>query len=291
MSYTPPTHKTYFIDLPLTRLHVLETGSGEPLIIVPATISELENWLPLAQFMAQWFHVYFFELPGHGQSQPFRNGFSSQKVAELVGQLADTLGHKHFNLMGFSFGGMLAMRTFKLLSSRIDRMILIAPCLGYQALPFSTMRLRLLYAANQLLSHPKIQEKFVDLIHNPDTVSKTVKVLQKIGRLEDTVPLEKKLPCTKTSTIAVLNAQIDEILTTEFNAGLRRSETPCYFAMSIHDPLLDFETTENILQSHFANVRTVRLNYPYHQPPRAFTYEELNNTFHKTVNSFIRPGA
>jgi len=44
-----------------------------PLIIVPATISELENWLSLAQFMAQWFHVYFFELPGHGRSEPFRN--------------------------------------------------------------------------------------------------------------------------------------------------------------------------------------------------------------------------
>ena len=42
----PPTHKTYFIDLPLARLHVLETGQGAPLIMVPATISELENWLP-----------------------------------------------------------------------------------------------------------------------------------------------------------------------------------------------------------------------------------------------------
>jgi len=112
-------YKTYFIDLPLSRLHVLETGKGEPLIIVPATISELENWLPLAQFMAQWFHVYFFELPGHGQSGPFRERFSSQQVAELVGQLANKLGFERFNLMGFSFGGILAMRTFKHLSQRI----------------------------------------------------------------------------------------------------------------------------------------------------------------------------
>ncbi len=291
MLHTPPSHKTYFIDLPLTRLHVLETGTGEPLIMVPATISELDNWLPLAQFMAQWFHVYFFELPGHGQSQPFRNGFSTQKVAELVGQLADKLRHKRFNLMGFSFGGMLAMRTFKLLSRRIDRMILIAPCLGYQALPFSPVRLGLLYAANQLLSYPRVQQKFVDLIHNPETISKTVKVLHKIGRLEDTLLLEEKLYRTQTGTIAVLNAQINEILTTEFSVDLHRSETPCYFAMSVYDPLLDFETTQSILHSHFANVSTVRLTYPYHQPPRAFTYEELNSTFYKTVDAFICPGA
>ena len=59
----PPTYKTYFIDLPLARLHVMETGRGVPLIMVPATISELENWISLAQFMGQWFRVFFFELP------------------------------------------------------------------------------------------------------------------------------------------------------------------------------------------------------------------------------------
>src|SRR6187549_3566405 len=88
----PPTYKTYFIDLPLARLHVMETGRGVPLIMVPATISELENWISLAQFMGQWFRVFFFELPGHGQSEPFQEGFSSQRVAELVKQLTDALG-------------------------------------------------------------------------------------------------------------------------------------------------------------------------------------------------------
>ena len=285
----PPAHKTYFIDLPLTRLHVLEAGEGEPLIMVPATISELQEWRTLAQFMAQWFHVYFFELPGHGESEPFRDGFSSQKVAQLVAQLADELGYQRFNLMGFSFGGILAMQTFKLLSHRIDRMILIAPCLGHRALPFSKARISLLHKSNRLLSHPKVQEKFVSLIHNPGTVSITVKVLQRIGQLEDTIPLQEKLPRTKASTISVLTAQINEILTTEFAVEANRYNTPCYFAMSIHDPLLRFETTQDILESHFENVSTVRLSYPFHQPPAPFTYEELNRDFYETVNSFINP--
>lgn len=285
----PTTYKTRFVDLPLTRLHILEVGEGEPLIMVPATISELENWHTLAQFMAQWFHVYFFELPGHGQSEPFNDGFSSRKVAELVGQLADKMGHERFNLMGFSFGGILAMRTFKLLSHRIDRVILIAPCLGHRALPFSSLRLSLLYRANRLLSRPTIREKFVRLIRNPRTIAKTVKVLQKAGKLEDTIPLQEKLPRTKASTIEVLNAQINEILTTEFRIELDKSEVPCYFAMSIYDPLLRFTTTKEILQSHFAHLNTVELDYPYHQPPRPFTYDELNRDFYQTVNTFIQP--
>jgi len=285
----PPEYKIYFVDLPLSRLHVMETGEGEPLIIVPATISELNEWRSLAQFMAQWFRVYFFELPGHGQSEPFREKFSSQKVAELVSQLADKLGHKRFNLMGFSFGGILAMRTFKLLSHRIDRIIFIAPCLDHRALPFSYLRLSLLHKSNQLLSRPNIQKRFVDMIHNPRTVSIAVKALQKVGRLENTIPLKTKLPKTKATTVSVLNAQITEILTVEFEVESQKYETPCYFAMSIYDPLLRFDTTQQILQNHFTNVNTVRLFYPFHQPPAPFTFEELNRDFYETVGAFIQP--
>lgn len=284
----PTSYKTHFIDLPMSRLHVLEAGEGEPLIMVPATISELNEWRSLAQFMAQWFHVYFFELPGHGESTPFDDGFSSHKVAELVGQLADKLGYERFNLMGFSFGGLLAMRTFKHLSHRIDRLILIAPCLDHRALPLSSRRQTLLYKFNQFLSRPNVQKRFVDLIHDPRVTSVVVKVLQKVGKLEDTIPLQEKLPRTKASTIAVLNAQIKEILSTEFEVGPDKHETPCYFAMSIYDPLIHFDATAEILQNHFAKVDTVPLTYPFHQPPAPFTYDELNRDFYATVNSFLK---
>lgn len=288
MLYTPPTHRTYFIDLPLSRLHVLETGQGTPLIMVPATISELENWLPLAQFMGQWFHVYFFELPGHGQSEPFQEQFSSQRVAELVGQLADALGYSRFSLMGFSFGGILAMRSFKLLSERVDRVVLIAPCLDHRALPLSSRRQFLLHTINHILSKPKVRACFYNLIHDERSVPFIVKLLQKMGRLEQTIPLEKKLLNTKESTLAVLNAQIHEILTTEFEVASEKSQTPCYFAMSVYDPLLRFDTTLSILHGHFASINSVPLLYPFHQPPRSFTYEELNGTFYKTVNAFMQ---
>lgn len=284
----PPAYKTFFMDLPLTRLHILETGQGDPLIMVPATISELENWLPLAQFMGQWFHVYFFELPGHGQSEPFQEPFSRHKVAALVGQLADRLGFDRFSLMGFSFGGILAMQTFKLLANRIDRVVLIAPCLDHRALLLSSNRKSLLHRLNQILSHPKVQAVFYHLIHDKRTVSIIVKFLQKMGRLEQSLPLEGKLLNTKASTISVLNAQIKEILTTEFEVGPTKYKAPCYFAMSVYDPLLRFDATLRIVHNHFAGVSAMPLLYPYHQPPRAFTYEELNGTFYKTVDAFMQ---
>jgi hypothetical protein len=33
----------------------------------------------------------------------------------------------------------------------------------------------------------------------------------------------------------------------------------------------------------------VKLDYPFHQPPRPFTYEELNRDFYQTVDTFIQP--
>jgi pimeloyl-ACP methyl ester carboxylesterase len=285
----PSEYTTRFVELPLSRLHILETGQGEPLIIVPATISELENWCTLSQFMAQWFHVYFFELPGHGGSSAFQEGFSSRKVAELVEQLVDELGYGRFNLMGFSFGGILAMRTFKRLSHRIDRLVMIAPCLDHRAISYSPFRLSMLYRFNRFLSRPRVRRSFNQLIRNERSVHLVVKALQQLGRLEDTIPLEKKLPKTPESTISVLNAQINEILDTEFDIEPERSKTPCYFAMSIYDPLLCFETTHKILQKHFAQVSTVKLTYPWHQAPVPFTYQELNRDFYETVDFFINP--
>jgi len=282
---------TYFIDLPLARLHVLETGRGAPLIMVPATISELQNWLPLAQFMGQWFHVYFFELPGHGQSEPFRESFSSQRVAQLVEQLADKLRLERFGLMGFSFGGILAMQTFKRLSARIDRLVFISPCLDHRALPFSSFRLSVLYKFNKFLSDPNIQIYFYNLIRNEFTVSIVVRFLQKMGHLEDTVSLEKKLLDTAPSTISVLNAQIHEILTTEFEVSPIKHQTPCYVAMSVYDPLLRFDITLDVVHDHFEKVKAVPLFYPFHQPPEAFTYEELNRNFYQTVEDFIHLSA
>jgi pimeloyl-ACP methyl ester carboxylesterase len=265
----------------------MEAGEGEPLIIVPATISQLENWQTLTQFMAQWFHVYFFELPGHGQSSPFQEKFSSQEVAKLVEQLVDELGFERFNLMGFSFGGILAMQTFKRLSRRIDRLIMIAPCVDHRAIPFSQFRLSLIYYLNRFISQPRIEKFLNDLIHDKRTGHWVVKAVQNIGGLEKTIPLERALPKIPRSTLSVLNAQINEILTTEFDTRPEKYATPCYFAMSKYDPLLCFDTTLKVLKGHFENVNTVQLTYPFHQPPTPFTYDELNQGFHKTIDAFM----
>jgi pimeloyl-ACP methyl ester carboxylesterase len=277
------------IDLPLSRLHIMEAGSGPLLVMLPATISEVDDYQGLVQFMAQWFHVVFFELPGHGRSSPFPGRFSSHMVAELVEQLVDALGYQHFNLQGFSFGGILALRTFVRLSDHIDRLIMNAPCLGPRTLSLAPSRQKAVRLIVFMLDNSIMHWFLYKLAHSRLFLPLLVKFLGKLGRLERTIPLKEKLTHIQPTTLAVLNAQIMEILTTEFEVDVREYDTPCYFNMSIHDPLLQFDVVLEILQSLFTNTSIQRLTYPYHQPPQPFTFDELNRDFSTAVDAFMHP--
>jgi pimeloyl-ACP methyl ester carboxylesterase len=285
---SPFSYKTYHLELPLSRLHILEAGSGEPLIVVPATISELENWVDLIQFMAQWFHVYFFELPGHGGSSAFSQRFSTSLVAETVAHLADRLQLGRFNLMGFSFGGILAMRTFQLLHDRIDRVILNAPCVTRRAILLSKPQKFAMWNVNLLFRRQMVRRYLHRSFHHPRRRARLVTLFQTVGKVEHREHLENKLARTSLSTIEVLTEEIAEIMNVEFPHPAQKFDTPCYLTMSVNDPLLDFQTTLDELECHFENVYVTRLDFPFHQPPKPFTFDELNRDFKESANKFLR---
>lgn len=274
------------MDLPLCQLHVMQAGTGPPLVMVPATLSELDNWKDLVQFMAQWFHVYFFELPGHGLSTPFREEFSSDLVACAVAQLLDHVGVDRFNLMGFSFGGILAMKTYLLLRERIDRLILLAPCLTQQALRLSTWQRLSVEQLNGLLKNQGVRSFLAESMRRHERRHAAAGLIHLIGRIENRDQLETKLEVIRPCLIEVISHEVDEILTAGFCHPEVKHATRCYFAMSIYDPLLDYEITLEELMGHFTNVQVTRLFYPFHQPPRPFTFEELNGQFAVSVQDF-----
>jgi pimeloyl-ACP methyl ester carboxylesterase len=279
--------KLGFFELPLCRLHVLEAGEGPALIIVPATISECKDWIELVRFMAQWFHVFFFELPGHGESTPFQQPFTTSLVAETVEQLVDQLGIQDFSLMGFSFGGILAINTFLRLSDRIQNVILVSPCLSHKAVMLSRSRIRSVFFINHILALPGIQTLFLALLHNPHTVSLVFALLRRLGRIESSIELRPKFLSIRKSTLDVLNGQIKEILSVEFHNPPTRFATPCYLAMSINDPVLDFNTTLTAARLLFSDLMVIKLTHPYHQSPVPLTLDGLNHDYYDTVNEFL----
>lgn len=257
------------------------------MIMVPATISELENWVSLVQFMAQWFTVYFFELPGHGLSSPFRDGFTTERVAEVVEQFANHIGAMRFNLMGFSFGGILAMKTFRRLHARIDRVTFIAPCLTSRAVLLSPLQKKIADRFSHLLMTPSFRSFMMRVNRRDWSRAILVHLIRSMGKIEKGIPLDEKISRMGVSTMDVVGCELQDILTAEFAPPPTVHDAPCYFAMSRRDPLLDYCTTLQELQRHFGNVQILELDYPFHQPPRPFTFEELNRDFGPTVDLFL----
>jgi pimeloyl-ACP methyl ester carboxylesterase len=270
----PPAVTDHFIQLPKTNLHYIKCGDGPPLIMVPATISKIENWLALAQFMGQRFTVYFFELPGHGKSTPFSEPFSSALAAETIEAFIDHLDYKTVSLMGFSFGGILAMTALGRLGPRVEKIVLLSPALSKRALKFSKWRLWVLKLTVRLFQKPRVRVSVIRLIHGPRSSRILGWLFSKIGRVEKTIPMQEVFRKVTESTADVLSYQIGEMLGYEIRPHSEPFNQPCYFAMSVRDPLLDFDSTLGVLKEHFATIFVERFNYPYHQPPKPLTYEE-----------------
>src|SRR5512138_1023018 len=191
------------MKLPDTCLRYVKAGTGKPLIIVPATVSLIRQWLPLTQFMGQRFTSYFFELPGHGGSTPYPEKFDSRLVPKTVEGFVDHLGYDKFSLMGFSFGGLLALRTLEHLQDRIDKMILLSPCVSYRALKWSTPRQWAFKASIKAMKNPRLLQGIHYAMNAPSLEKPLTYALSKASKVDRRILENKKALRMPLSTLDV----------------------------------------------------------------------------------------
>jgi pimeloyl-ACP methyl ester carboxylesterase len=275
----PPPAVFEDFTLSNTRLHTVKSGTGPPLLIVPAAVSLIRQWLPLTQFMGQRFTAHFFELPGHGGSTPYPVPFNSQLVPKTVEELADTLGYERFSLMGFSFGGLLALRTLEHLQARIDRVILLSPAVSQRALRYSAPHRTVYRAAARALMRPRIQRTVHRVLHAERLEVPLLLAISKFSKVKRSILESKNALQIPQSTLDVLAYTLDEIFRMEYRSPNGAFQIPCFFGMSVNDDLLRYDLTENIVRNLFSNLTIRSFTHPYHQPPHPPTFEWLVQDF------------
>ena len=275
----PPPATFGDVSLPGTRLHYVKTGSGPPLVIVPATVSLIRQWLPLAQFMGQRFTSYFFELPGHGKSTPYPHKFESSLVPATVEAFVDAMGHDTLNLMGFSFGGLLALRTLEHLQDRVDKVILLSPVVSRRALKWSTPQQLTFKASIKALKNSYVLNGTHRVMNMPQLEWPLTYVLSKVSNVDRRILENKHATHLPLSTLDVFTYTMDEILTMEYQHNGAPFKNLCYFGMSVNDDLLEYNLTEKIVQRHFEQIGIQKFTHPYHQPPEPPTYQWLVREF------------
>lgn len=275
----PPQAVFGDMDLPNTRLHYVKAGTGPPLIIVPATVSLIRQWLPLTQFMGQRFTSYFFELPGHGGSTPYPEKFRSEFVPPTVEAFVNNLGYDKFHLMGFSFGGLLALRTLEHLQDRIEKVILLSPCVSRRALKWSTPRQWAFKASIWAMKRRMLLEGIHYVMNAPRLEKPLTFALSKASNVDRRILETKNALRMPISTLDVFAYTLGEIFQTEYQYERAPFQIPCYFGMSVNDDILEYSLTEQIVRSHFERITIQQFTHPYHQPPEPPTFEWLNREF------------
>jgi pimeloyl-ACP methyl ester carboxylesterase len=110
------------------KIHYTVQGSGSPVLLIHGLHSSgMMNWtLPgTTALVAKNHQVIVMDLRGHGASdKPEDEKFYGVAMVEDVIALMDHLGIKHAHFVGYSMGGMIALKAAVLHPDRVDALLL-----------------------------------------------------------------------------------------------------------------------------------------------------------------------
>lgn len=116
------------------RLLAVRSGSGPPLLLINGIGAAVEMWAPLARRL-HGHELLAFDLPGTGASPAAARLMRMERLAGVVARLLDVLGHRTVDVLGYSFGGIVAQELAWRAPQRVDRLVLCATSSGITSVP------------------------------------------------------------------------------------------------------------------------------------------------------------
>lgn len=121
------TPDSRFLDVDGVRLHYMDQGSGEPVVLLHASFMNLRTWDPLAAaLVARGYRVVRPDFLISGLTGPDPGGdYSIEHNLRLVEGLARELGIERFALVGTSSGGIIAFNFAAQHPEQVTRLVLV----------------------------------------------------------------------------------------------------------------------------------------------------------------------
>jgi pimeloyl-ACP methyl ester carboxylesterase len=96
------------------KLHYIVEGEGEPVVLIHGLYASARiNWqMPgIVSLLARRYRVIALDMPGHGESdKPTDEGAYGLELVEDVARLLDHLKIRKAHIVGYSMGGMIAVK-------------------------------------------------------------------------------------------------------------------------------------------------------------------------------------
>jgi poly(3-hydroxyalkanoate) depolymerase len=115
-------------------LRVVRHGDGPPLLLLNGIGAPAEMWAPLVRLL-DGRELIALDLPGTGSSPPPRWPMRIRGLAHLVANALDALAVGEADVLGYSFGGMVAQELARRVPSAVRRLVLCATAPGLGSLP------------------------------------------------------------------------------------------------------------------------------------------------------------
>lgn len=107
------------------RLHYLDQGEGEPLLLLHGLGSCALDWQPQLEHLKRNYRVIAPDLRGHGENEPVREPFGMSDMAEDSAALLQELNISRCTVLGFSLGGMVAFELALHLPKVVQALIIV----------------------------------------------------------------------------------------------------------------------------------------------------------------------
>ena len=119
-------------------LHLVERGTGRPLLLIHGITLQARAWAPQFHLMADRYRVMALDVRGHGRSLGGQDGLGRVAAARDVATVLDHLDLRHAVVVGHSMGGMILMEFAgshrRELSERVDGLVFMNTA-AYQVAP------------------------------------------------------------------------------------------------------------------------------------------------------------
>lgn len=150
---------------------VLETGAGDPLVIMHGTGGHLEAFTRNLRALGEHYRVIAYDYPGHGWTTTTARDLEIADYEEHLLALLDLLGIESAHLSGESLGGWVAAKFAAAHPERVRSMVLNTPG-GTMATPEVMERIRSLsQAAADDPSEERIRARLEWLMADPASVT------------------------------------------------------------------------------------------------------------------------
>lgn len=128
------SHGTFVVRVGPTRVRVRKSGSGPPLLLCMGIGANLEMWEPLLPHLPGREKV-MFDFPGTGGSSVSWSAPTMAANAWFVHRLVKALGYSQLDVLGYSWGGVLAQHLAFQHPGTVRRLVLAATTFGLGARP------------------------------------------------------------------------------------------------------------------------------------------------------------